>query len=348
VSSEQDFEELLARHRAAEVQEAQQRLLQAADQIAQFTAVAAKAGVALDAAAFDYTPRIGVVAASPGLATKLLHPMIPGKDGLFSFADLASRLPPPRFQEGYFRGSDYMLMAHPCYRRAMHPLNNWAPRFIDLYWRLDLPEVEKYIAIDEDRVRVDLEGPSYFEADTWYDAPFNDDIRQVQSGTVKLRPPSDIQPHHVDFFFARTHCLDIKWSESHDIKSFQALELKTADVWVDLSGRRYYPARYLHAEFDMQANCFRHFDGAVQFLSDSEYALRRDSDFNVNVKQSGHIKPRSRKLFKLNGPLQTADWVELCCQFMHGNPLTFEYFAGAYPRHVSEALVKIRERQPGA
>ena len=225
----------------------------------------------------------------------------------------------------------------------MHSINNWAPRFIELFWRFDSSAVEKYIALDDDRVRIDVDETGYFEADTWHGAPFDEDIRSIKSGIVKLRPPLDLESWHVSFFFADAYCLDIKWSGSDGIKSFHALEIKTEQVKIEVGGIHYFPARYLHAEFDLAANCFRHFDGAIQYFTEEEYFQRRDADFNMTTKNSAHVKARSRKIFKINGPLNAADWVELCCHFYTANPLTFEYFCGEYPKHVTENLVKIRE-----
>ncbi len=226
----------------------------------------------------------------------------------------------------------------------MSPFNNWTPRFVDIFWALEIPALDKYVALDEDRVRIDVDGPSYFERDTWYGAPYNEDIGKIPPGTIKLRPPLDIDPHHIDIFFSKTYCLDIKWSDARGVKVFQALELKTHDVQIELNGVSYFPARYLHAEFDMETNNFRHFDGAVQLLSEDEYLHRRDSDFNVNAKSLDHIKARSKKVFKLNGPLPIAAWVELCCHFLPANPLTFEYFTGSYPQHVNDFLARFRSR----
>ena len=148
------------------------------------------------------------------------------------------------------------------------------------------------------------------------------------------RPPLDMESRHVSFFFANAYCLDIKWSESDGIKSFQALEVKTEDIRIEVGGLRYLPARYLHAEFDLAANCFRHFDGAIQLFTEEEYLQRRDSDFNMTMKNPAHVK----------GSLRTEDWVEFCCHFFAGNPLAFEYFSGEYPKHVTETLERIRAR----
>jgi hypothetical protein len=342
MASDEQIESMIERHRLAMEELARANLARAADLIERFTALAASKGIRLTSNSFSYVQAIGIVASAPGLAKVLLGLTPTERDGLFAYEEIAERLPPSQHQAGYFIGSDYMLMAHPCYRRQMHPLCNWAPRFVDLFWKLDHRDVKKFIAIDEDRVRIDVDGSAYFEADTWYGAPFDKDISKVKDGTVKLRPPLDLDPHYIDFFFAQAYCLDIKWSQASDVKTFQALELKTEDVRVVIDRTVYFPARYLHAEFDLSASSFRHFDGAIQFFREDEYRHRRDHDFNMTSKSLEHVKARSKKVFKLNGPISTDDWVELCCHFFTANPLTFEYFTGTYPDHITEALERVR------
>lgn len=339
---DQEYDEMMARYFADMEKRSAERLAEATDLIATFTALAASKGVILSAESFEYIQTTGIVAKAQGLARTLLGPVESERDGLLPFNEIARRFPPSPHHEGCFPGPDFILMAHPCYRRGMHPANNWAPRFIDLFWRFDGPGIEKSIALDENRVRIDVDGPSYFEADTWYGAPFDEDIRNIKPGIAKLRPPLDLESRYVSFFFADAYCLDIKWSDSDRIKSFQALEIKTEDVRLEVGGQHYFPARYLHAEFDLVANCFRHFDGAIQLFTEEEYFQRRDSDFNMTMKNPAHIKARSSKVFKINGPLRTEDWVEFCCHFYTANPLTFEYFSGEFPKHVAEILEKIR------
>jgi len=340
---DQEYDEMTARYFAAMEEHSRGQLAKASDMIAKFVTLAASKGVILGAESFEYIQTTGIVAKAPGIARTLLGPIKTGRDGLLSFNEIASRLPPSPYCEGCFAGPDFILMAHPCYRRGMHPVNNWAPRFIDLFWRFDGPGIEKHIALDEDRVRIDIDRQGYFEGDTWYGAPFDEDIRKIKPGIAKLRPPSDLESRHVSSLFANAYCMDIKWSESGGIKSFQALEMKTDEIQIEVGGRYYFPARYLHAEFDLTANCFRHFDGAIQLFTEEEYFQRRDSDFNMTMKNAAHIKARSSKVFKINGPLKVKDWVELCCHFYTANPLTFEYFSGEYPKHVSEILERIGE-----
>ncbi|QQR73099.1 MAG: hypothetical protein IPJ17_16665 [Holophagales bacterium] len=342
MAEDAEFEELQARHRAAVAARAREELGRAANTISTFTAFAAARGLQLHSNAFEYVQTIGVVAKAPGIARALSGLRPTERDGLFVYAEIAEHLPPSHLSKGLFVGANYIVMAHPCFRRQMHPNANWAPRFVDLFWAFDAPGIKKYIAIDEDRVRINVDRTSYLELDTWYGAPFNEDVRAIKPGTVKLRPPLDLEPRYVDLFFANSYCLDIQWRELDGIKTFQSLEIKTDSVHTEIQGRKYFPARYLHAEFDMSANCFRHFDGAIQLYSEEEYFRRRDSDFNMTDKTAVRIKARSEKVFKLNGPLATADWVELSCHFYTANPLTFEYFTGGYPENVSHILKKLR------
>ncbi|MHB8950600.1 MAG: hypothetical protein ACYC4S_16315 [Rhodoferax sp.] len=186
MTTEPQFEEMMARHNAAMAEQARSELENASALISRFTELAAKSGVLLGSSSFEYIQTIGIVANAPGLAKALLGSIHVERDGLFAYNDIAQRLPPSQFQAGYFVGSDYMVMAHPCYRRQMNPKANWAPKFVELLWEFEQPEVTKYIAIDEDRVRINVDGFAYFEEDTWYGAPFDDDVRNIKGWSEQL------------------------------------------------------------------------------------------------------------------------------------------------------------------
>lgn len=336
---------MMANNLTAMGRESRERLAEASDLIGAFTALATSKGVILNSESFEYNHATGITAKAQNITNSLLGPISTERDGLLPFAEIAKRFPPHPHYEGCFASPHFVLMADPCYRRGMHPVANWAPRFIEMFWQFDGPSIKKYIALDKDRVRIDVDGLRYLEADTWYGARYTEDVREIKSGIVKLRPPLDLESSYISLFFANAYCLDIKWSESAGIKSFQALEMKTEDVQIELDGQHYYPARYVHAEFDLAANCFRHFDGAIQLFKEKEYLHRRETDLNMTMKTLEHIKARSRKVFKINGPLKTADWVEFCCQFFAANPLTVEYFTGEYPEHIVKMLSKIKASQ---
>lgn len=308
-----------------------------------FKDFSASKGLRLTNDNFFYIPAIGVVASAPAILEHLTGGITRERDGVISFAMLSSTFQANAHQPGYFRESNFMMMAHPYFRRGMHGINNFAPRFVDLFWEFENNDVTKYIAMDENRVRVNVDDSSYVELDTWYGPSYDDNISKIQNEVGKLRPPMDLNPHHVSSFFADAYCLDFQWSQKGRIKTFQALEFKSEQSYLMLDGKKYFPARYVHAEFDLDSGAFRHFDGAVQFYTKAEYDQRRDSNFNHNVKSQTLIKPRSEKLFKFNGKLRTEHWVEFCSHFFAGNPLMFEYFTGNYPEHVTDAINNLRE-----
>lgn len=335
-------EDFIAQHLRAQAEEADHQLATNSDLINSFIARAATKGIALAASHFCYLPKIGIVAAAPGLTGRLLNGIDQDRDRLYSFETLASLLSLKEYQAGYLRGSNFMVMAHPHFRRGYHDANNFSPRLIELLWGHVDVGTTKHVALDENRVRVNVDESSYFERDTWFGSPFDKQIASIPLGLAKLRPPLSVKPVHLSFFFADAYALDIKWTQEADIKTFQALEMKTDAVTVRLGDQLFYPARYIHAEYDLRLGAFRHFDGAIQYYTESEYAARRDTDFNHNAKTFALVKARSRKLFKFNGRTSVDRWVEFCCHYLSGNPLIHEYFTGRYPTHIIEVLPKLQ------
>lgn len=291
---------------------------------------------------FKYYTTSGIIATYPKIITYLDELLQPDKEGLLDFAALDSKYERKLFAKGYLYGTNYMLMAHPSFRRGFHQINNFAPRFVELYWDFKDLDIQKYIALDTDSVRINVDNSAYMEKDTWFGADFDRKIENIPDGIVKLRPPLDLEPTYIRFFFSDAYAIDIKWSTKGNIRTFQAEEFKSEGVTVTKEGTDYFPVRYLHAEFDPGTGCFRHFDGAIHFYTLDEYVERRDSDFNFNAKHLTHIKTRSEKLFKLNGKVSVETWIEFSCHFFTSNPLMFEYFQGSYPDHITEMIEKVR------
>lgn len=336
--------EFLARYFSGLRQERANKLEENSDLIHSFVDWCARTKIRLAPTDFDYIQTIGIVAKSPGLLSRLIGNKPIESDGLRSFKRLLEHFSMENCGNGYLRSENYMAMAHPHFRRGFSGISNYAPRFIEKFWQSKLKNTDSFIALDEDCVRIDVEGPSYFEEDTWYGAKFSRDVASIPLGLTKLRPPLDLSTPLISLFFANAHTLDVKWSQEGDIKTFQALELKTDSVRLETDASHIHPARYIHAEYDLNVGAFRHFDGAVQCFSPADYLGRRESDFNYNFKQLKQIKAPSKKLFKFNGRIELDNFVELCCHFLTGNPLAFEYFEGSYPKHVVDAVEKMRNR----
>ncbi|GAD89601.1 hypothetical protein VHA01S_023_00150 [Vibrio halioticoli NBRC 102217] len=293
---------------------------------------------------FDYIQTIGVVARRKNIL-KDIYPDLPvDKDGLVSWNFIKDKLQSSNQMAGYIGLNDFVVMVHPYFRRGMFLLNNWAPLFVELFWRVEDDNIDAYIALDFDNVRVNTESFFYMEADTWFGAPFDRNIENIPDGISKLRPPLDIERVLNNSIFNDAYSLDVKWSSKGNIRTFQALEFKHEDVTVELDGVTYHPVRYIHAEYDLNKKAFRHFDGAVQHFLPNEYHQRIDMDFNFDSKSLNSLKAKNIKLFKFNGEFSVNFWVEFCSHFYIGNPLIFEYFTGNYPDHVTDSLNRIREK----
>lgn len=336
------YDEILDRYLKRLEDERVENLEKSSELIDVFIKYCSSKGVELKRSDFDYIQTTGIVVESPGLLTRLIDDIPVERDGLLPFKALLKKFSLEGCQEGYINCGNFLAMAHPYFRRGLHEVNNFSPRFIEKFWGFSIESVDSFIALDEDRVRIDVDGPSYFEADTWYGARFSEEVASIPLNVTKLRPPPDLTASQISFFFANCYALDVKWSQEGNIKSFQALELKTEDVKFETQKGDIHPARYIHAEYDLSLCAFRHFDGAVQHFTTDDYFERRDSDFNYNAKNALQIKAPSKKLFKFNGHIETSQFVDMCCHFFTANPLSFEYFEGKYPDHVTDTLARIR------
>lgn len=313
-----------------------------ADIINKFKDQLKQKGIILSDNNFKYYTTSGIIATFPEIISVFNNALIKDKEGLVRFDNLIHNFKRKSYAAGYLYSNEFAIMAHPYFRRGYHSINSFAPRFIELFWGLTDDQIEKYIALDFDNIRLDINDLGYFERDTWFGAKFNKDIGSIPDGLVKLCPPMDLKASLVSFFFAKAYSLDVKWATKGVIRSFQAEEFKSQDVTITKDDKEFFPVRYIHAEYDLENKYFRHFDGAIHFYTKEEYLVRRDSDFNYNSKNSSHIKTLSQKLFKMNGIVSVDRWIEFTCHFFTGNPLVIEYFEGQYPEHIKEMLEKVK------
>lgn len=317
--------------------EQEEELSSKSDLVQQFIKHCQTKDILLTEGDFTYSHAVGITANSPDIIKHLDSNLIPDKEGLFKFSDLTTRYETLPFAPGMLILKEYILLADPFFRRGFSTIANFAPRFIELFWKFKQNNTQKYISLDRDRVRLN-DGTSYAERDFWYGAKLNKDIDQIREDIVKLRPPTGLTPTQIEMIFANTYALDAKWTTKGTIKSFQAEEFKESTTTVTLNGQDYYPARYLHAEFDCSLSLFRHFDGAIHFYTVDEYFRRRDSDFNYNIKNDFKIKTLSKKLFKINSHLSVDKWLELSSHYFSGNPLVYEYFEGELPEKIQKIV----------
>lgn len=338
-----DRAERIKKYQAFMAQEKQEKLEENKNLIEAFIVYCKNYGIELQASDFDYNHALGVHCRSKDIVLRINPKMASDKEGLYDFNKLLDTYSKKPFSEGALYADNHIFYASNFFRRGYSMNSNFAPRFIEHFWKNDFNANEVGIALDLDRVRIDTEGPFLIEEDTWYGGKFSEDISSIKNDVVHLRPPQYLDDIELDFFYASAFALDIYWYSYENIKVFQALEFKQPKVTFEIENETYYPVRYVHAEYDMDSKYFRHFDGALQFYTEEEYYERRDNNFNSKVKGEYQVKSKSKKLFKINGQLTVENWIEFTSHFFAKNPLILEYFDGEEPEYLKSTLEAIKK-----
>lgn len=328
------------------MKERNEELEKDSDLINRFISYCNSIGINIQKKDIDYVQAIGIIAEFPKIVSLLNPKLIADKENLTNTKILEKELSKKHF-EGYYFGENFMVMASNYFRRGYSKHANFAPNFLKKFWKYNQPNNDIFLSIEEDRVRINVDNRMNMEFDTWFGAKFQKDIENIPDGIVKMHTPLNLTNFEIDFLFGGNYSLDIYWytknEQNRKIKVFQSEEFKIDDKKVKIDSIEYYPVRYVHAEYDIEKKCFRHFDGAIHFYLRNEYFQRRDSDLNFNQKSDYQIKTLSKKLFKINGEITIDDWIELCSQFMTENPLVFEYFEGHYPANIQDMLKKLNK-----
>ncbi|WAC01583.1 hypothetical protein N7U66_16765 [Lacinutrix neustonica] len=340
-----DREERIKRHLAYLAQEKADELEKNKSLIKAFIDYCKQFEIDLNSSNFDYQQGLGILCNSKDIVLKINPEITTDKEGLFDFHHLLKTYTKKSFSEGALFADNYIIFANSYYRRGFYENNNFAPRFIDHFWRHDFQENEVSLALDLNRVRIDTEGPILIEEDTWYGANFSENIATIKDGVTNLRPPQYLNEFELDFVFASAFALDVYWYSYEKIKVFQALEFKQPNVTIKIEGNSYFPVRYVHAEYDLDKETFRHFDGAIQFYTEAEYYERRENNFNSKVKGEYQVKSMSKKLFKINGDFSVDDWIKFTSHFFAKNPLILEYFEGKEPDHLVPYLEAFKKEK---
>ena len=282
---------------------------------------------------------IGVTASYPNIIKLLLPDLMQDKDGLVSLSQLDELGKKCSINGGYYVIDDYMVFVHHYFRRGYCHNAVFAPLFLHKLWKLNNPNIIVKIAMDMDRVRVHTDNCWIIEEDTWYGAPFNQNIDQIKDGASKLVPTAALQDCLRNWFYPNIYAFYPCWStDNNKIRVFEAEDFMIEDVQVEVDSRKYHPGRYVHAEYDPQTKTFRHLDGAIHLYDDIEYAARKDLDLNYSNKLSKPVKAKSVKLFRMDGTIPVDIWSEFVTQFYTGDPLVKEYFLNDYIPEVKELL----------
>jgi hypothetical protein len=308
-------------------------------EIQEFKRYSSTYGIFIPQESILYAHTIGVVVRQKNILASMLPELKADKEGLFTWDGITKHLS-NKNRNGFFYHDKFMVMFHPFFRRGFSEDANYDPGIVKAF----IYEGQKRnqalsIALDVNRLRINVDDTFYAEYDTWFGPRFHQDIKIIPDGPAKLAPPLGCDKSLHERWFSNTQFLNILWTSHEGIKEFQLEEVKDESIKVIYQGKMYHPARYIHAEFDLANAIFRHLDGAVHLYTDHEYNIRIQENLNVNVENyRGNIKPLSIKLFKINGQIQTDQFVDYCSLFLTHDPLIHEYFTGELPEYCAKAV----------
>lgn len=173
------------------------------------------------------------------------------------------------------------------------------------------------MAVDEFRVCPEEEDAMRMELDHWYGTPiseeFLDDPHRIGE-TVHGDPEQGNGPWH-----NYSH-LAVQWTVDGPLKTVQMQERVSARALGSNCG--YYLVRYLHAIRDIRLKQFVHCDGAVKAYSQEDYLAEEGKPFPSCATK------HYRKVFRLDGLIETKLWSEIAAFWFRGNPLILEYLQG--------------------
>lgn len=226
-----------------------------------------------------------------------------------------------RFQlmDGGIEYREHVLHYHQCLRRGFgsNPNFDFTSRFA-AYQRNCSPSNVLRIGIDPRRIMSREEYQQMMEMDTWVGAQFDplkiDDHDSIGLTVIERERPSlldmSVKLDRTEFFW--------KSDRVAGIKTFELEEVSAPSLCYDV----YHINRYVHAERDTTNHVLRHFDGAAKvYASDADYAQRYES--RIPNEPRAFLKP---KLFRIDGNIEVADWIDLTTAFMKGNEMVVRYF----------------------
>lgn len=176
-------------------------------------------------------------------------------------------------------------------------------------------DVEARLAVDGHRLRFRSEHEEVIERDYWYGPPLDDELldnEHLVGETIHGDPAggqSILNPYVATSF---------RWTPDERLKTIEIEEL----VPVGSDETDLVLARYLHAIRDTSRRAFIHCDGAVKGYQPDLYP-RTVNDFASRGRSDQY-----RKVFRLDGEIETSDWSRVASSWFRGNVLVLEYLSG--------------------
>lgn len=170
------------------------------------------------------------------------------------------------------------------------------------------------LALDEQHLMAASAFSAYLEKDYWWGPPLSadsiDDPRKL--GVTVFGDPQSGLLHEYPRLY-------VDWSRDKENHKVVQIEELSEAHGARQSGLRL--LRYLHAIRDIERGVFIHCDGAVRAYTDEQYGARAAKEYLTGRESAG----RYRKVFRLDGEIETNQWSDIAARWFRGNALMGEY-----------------------
>lgn len=170
------------------------------------------------------------------------------------------------------------------------------------------------LALNEQHFMAASAFSAYLESDYWWGPPLSsetlDDPRNV-GVTVYGDPQSGLMHEYPRLF--------VDWSMDKEGHKVLQIEELSDHPGASHAGLRL--LRYLHAIRDVERGVFIHCDGAVRAYTHEQYEAREAKNYVTGRESAGQY----RKVFRLDGNIETDAWSNIAACWFRGNLLLKEY-----------------------
>lgn len=222
---------------------------------------------------------------------------------------------------GIYKYGEYLLYAHPYFRRSLSRLNSLNIPFL---MRLQEHTENAKIALDPDMIGLAGTQTEWREYAYWWGPKFNDDLSSIPLGVTCHE---NTHYNALTSPIIRTEC---GWYVQNGIRTFECEEI--TDVKNIYNSNDLYGCRYVHSMQHTDTDAPHHLDGAIRAYDDEKMLIRMECNIDKAERNTTYTK-----LWRMDGIIETPVWKELITHYYRDNPLVGEYFCEEkYSHHIQE------------
>ena len=173
------------------------------------------------------------------------------------------------------------------------------------------------LALNEQHFMAASAFSAYFERDHWWGPPLSHEVLDNPHHvgvTVHGDPKSGLMHEYPRLY--------VDWSMNKEGQKVVQIEELSDHPGSSRAGLRL--VRYLHAIRDIEQGFFIHCDGAVRAYTSEQYETRTSKNYMTGRESA----TRYRKVFRIDGTIDTDAWSNIAARWFRGNLLMKEYLDG--------------------